>query len=117
VLELAKDLDSTHPSAAATLREGMAETLTVLALRMHPTLQRTMSSANAIESMIDIGRDIARKGKRWRDQDMALRWCAAGMTQARRQFRRINGHTHLTTLASRPGPTPRSRPHAAHLPH
>lgn len=96
--ELAKELDHTHPSAAASLREGMDETLTVLALGMHPTLKRTPRSTNAIESMIDIGRDHASNVKRWRDQDMALRWCAAGMTEARQQFRRVNGHNHLPGL-------------------
>lgn len=98
LVELATELDRTHPSAAASLREGMDETLTVVALGMHPTLQRTLRSTNAIESMIDIGRDHAGNVKRWRDQDMALRWCAAGMTEARQQFRRVNGHTHLPGL-------------------
>ena len=30
--------------------------------------------------------------KRWRDGQMALRWCAAGMVEASSQFRRVNGH-------------------------
>ncbi len=29
---------------------------------------------------------------------MALRWCAAGMIEARGQFRRVNGHLHLAAL-------------------
>jgi putative transposase len=29
---------------------------------------------------------------------MALRWCAAGMLETSRQFRRVNGHLHLTAL-------------------
>jgi hypothetical protein len=29
---------------------------------------------------------------------MALRWCAAGMVEAGKQFRRVNGHLHLRTL-------------------
>jgi hypothetical protein len=29
---------------------------------------------------------------------MALRWCAAGMVEAGKQFRRVNGHLHLPTL-------------------
>ena len=37
---LAKELDKTHPGAAASLREGMAETLTVLRLDIPPTLAR-----------------------------------------------------------------------------
>jgi putative transposase len=95
---LAKELDKTHPAAAGSLREGMAETLTVLRLDVPPTLARTLRSTNAIESMISIGRDHSRNVKRWRDAQMALRWCAAGMVEAGKQFRRVNGHLHLATL-------------------
>jgi transposase-like protein len=95
---LAAELDRTHPSAAASLREGMAETLTVLRLNLPPTLARTFRSTNAIESMISICRTHASNVKRWRDGTMALRWCAAGMVEASTQFRRINGHLHLRSL-------------------
>jgi putative transposase len=95
---LAKELDKTHPGAAASLREGMHETLTVLRLGVPPTLARTLRSTNAIESMISISRDHARNVKRWRDGKMALRWCAAGMVEASQQFRRVNGHLHLPAL-------------------
>ncbi len=95
---LAKELDKTHPGAAGSLREGMSETLTVLRLDVPPTLARTLRSTNAVESMISISRDHARNVKRWRDGQMALRWCAAGMVEASKQFRRVNGHLHLATL-------------------
>jgi transposase-like protein len=95
---LAAELDRTHPGAAASLREGMAETLTVLRLNVPPTLARTLRSTNAIESMISICRTHASNVKRWRDGQMALRWCAAGMIEAGKQFRRVNGHLHLRTL-------------------
>jgi len=95
---LAAELDKTHPGAAASLREGMAETLTVLRLDIPPTLARTLRSTNAIESMISICRDHASNVKRWRDGQMALRWCAAGMVEAGKQFRRVNGHLHLRSL-------------------
>ena len=61
---LAKELDKTHPGAAGSLREGMAETLTVLRLDVPPTLARTLRSTNAVESMISISRDHARNVKR-----------------------------------------------------
>jgi putative transposase len=95
---LAAELHRTHPGAAASLHEGMAETLTVLRLNMPPTLARTFRSTNAIESMISICRDHASNVKRWRDGQMALRWCAAGMVEAGKQFRRVNGHLHLRSL-------------------
>ena len=95
---LAAELDRTHPGAAASLREGMDDTLTVLRLNLPPTLARTFRSTNAVESMISICRDHSANVKRWRDGAMALRWCAAGMVEAGKQFRRVNGHLHLRSL-------------------
>ena len=95
---LAGELDHTHPGAAASLREGLEETLTVLRLGVPPTLARTLRSTNCVESMIEICRDHSRNVKRWRDGQMALRWCAAGMVEAGTQFRRVNGHLHLRAL-------------------
>jgi putative transposase len=95
---LAKELDKTHPGAAASLREGLQETLTVLRLDVPPTLARTLRSTNPIESMISICRDHCANVKCWRNGQMALRWCAAGMVEATAQFRRVNGHLHLPKL-------------------
>jgi len=95
---LARELDKTHPRVAASLREGLAETLTVLRLGVPPTLARTFRSTNAIESMIGVCRQRSANVKRWRDGDMAMRWCAAGMVEAGKQFRRVNGHLHLASL-------------------
>jgi transposase-like protein len=95
---LATELVTKYPSAAGSLREGMAETLTILRLDVPPTLARTLRSTNPIESMIAICRDHAANVKNWRDGQMALRWCAAGMNEAARQFRRINGFMHLPKL-------------------
>jgi putative transposase len=98
LLTLARELDKTHPGAAASLRERQTETLTVLRLGVPPTLARTLHSTNPIESMIEICRDHAANVKRWQDGTMALRWCAAGMVQAGKQFRRVNGYLHLPAL-------------------
>lgn len=95
---LAKSLERSHPGAAGSLREGLVETLTVSQLGVPPTLARTLRSTNAIESMIGICRDHSSNVKRWRDGNMAMRWCAAGMGEAAKQFRRVNGHLHLRTL-------------------
>jgi putative transposase len=98
LLALAKELDRTHPGAAASLREGLEDTLTVLRLGVSPTLARTLRSTNTIESMISVCREHSANVKRWRDGQMALRWCAAGMVEAGKQFRRVNGHLYLPAL-------------------
>jgi len=48
--------------------------------------------------MIGVCRQWSANVKRWRDGDMAMRWCAAGMVEAGKQFRRVNGHLHLASL-------------------
>jgi putative transposase len=95
---LARELGRSHPGAAASLREGLAETLTVIRLGVPPTLARTLRSTNSIESMIAICRDHAANVKRWQDGQMVLRWTAAGMGEAAKQFRRVNGYLHLPAL-------------------
>jgi transposase-like protein len=95
---LARELEHTHPGAAGSLREGLAETLTVLRLGVPPTLARTLRSTNCIESMISICRNHSTNVKNWQSGDMALRWCAAGLVEAGKQFRRVNGHLHLPVL-------------------
>jgi len=48
LVELARQLDRSHPGAAGSLREGLAETLTVIRLGVPATLARTLRSTNAI---------------------------------------------------------------------
>ena len=95
---LARELDRSHPGAAGSLREGLAETLTIGRLGVPPTLARTLRSTNCIESMIEICRDHAVNVKRWQDGQMVLRWIAAGMGEAAKQFRRVNGYLYLPAL-------------------
>ena len=96
---LATELAHSHPGAAASLREGLQETVTLQRLGVHQQLWKTLSSTNPIESMIAICRATSRNVKRWQNGDMCLRWTAAGMLEAERQFRKIIGYKHLAQLA------------------
>jgi transposase-like protein len=95
---LADELQRTWPDAAASLREGLSETLTLMRLEITGKLAKTLASTNPIESMIEIVRHTQRNVKRWQDGDMRKRWTAAGMLQAEQQFRRIIGYSDLATL-------------------
>jgi putative transposase len=97
---LAGELERSWPDAAASLREGMSETLTLMALGIDGHLAKTLSSTNPIESMIEIVRRTQRNVKRWQDGDMRKRWTAAGMLQAEQQFRRIIGYSDLAKLVT-----------------
>jgi transposase-like protein len=97
---LADELARSHPGGAASLREGMEETLTVTRLGVRGRLKRTLASTNPCESMIDTVRRVSRNVKRWQNGDMCLRWTAAGMLEAQGQFRRIIGYPDLAKLAA-----------------
>jgi len=62
---LAKQLETKHPGAAASLLEGLEETLTVTRLGLSGSLLDTFKSTNPIESMIYIARDLTGNVKRW----------------------------------------------------
>jgi putative transposase len=96
---LAGELERSHPGAAASLREGLEETVTLQRLGIDGQLWRTLSSTNPIESMIGICRHASRNVKHWSSGEMCLRWTAAGMLEAERQFRKIIGYKHLARLA------------------
>jgi putative transposase len=96
---LADELDHTHPGAAGSLREGMEETLTVIRLRIKGKLRRTLESTNPCESMIDCVRTTQRNVKHWSSGEMGLRWTAAGMLEAEKQFRKVIGYLQLPSLA------------------
>jgi putative transposase len=96
---LASELDRSHPGAAASLREGLSETLTLQRLGIRGSLRKTLASTNPCESMIECVRRTSRNVKHWQSGDMALRWTAAGMLEAERQFRRIIGYRDLAGLS------------------
>ena len=48
--------------------------------------------------MIEIVRRTQRNVKRWQDGEMGMRWTAAGMLEAERQFRRVIGYRQLPAL-------------------
>jgi len=95
---LTRALDKQRPGAAASLREGLEDTLTVNRLGITGTLLKTVESTNPVESMIEIVRHHARRVKRWQHGEMALRWTAAGMLAAQDQFRRVKGYQQLPAL-------------------
>lgn len=98
---LAGELDKTHPDAAGSLREGLEEMFCVRRLGIDGTLARTLVCTNMIESMISICRTTTRNVKRWRNEgDMRRRWCAAGLLEAERKFRRVRGHRQMPDLVA-----------------
>jgi putative transposase len=98
--DLAKRLEVDHPSAAESVREGLEETLTIIALGLADSLRRSLSTTNAAESLISRTRHVKRNVKRWRGGQMVLRWVAAGVLEAVKGFRRLKGHKEMPKLVA-----------------
>lgn len=93
-------LQRLNPDAANSLREGMEETLTVVKLGLPELLRQTLATTNPIESALSVTRTVTGRVTRWRDGDMRLRWCTAGLLRAEQRFHRIDGYRHLSQLAN-----------------
>ncbi len=95
---LAGALEKEHPGAAASVREGLKETLTVKSMELGRDLERLFSSTNAVENVVGSGRNFTNRVKRWRGGSMILRWMATAMNEAEKKFRRVTGYRHLHRL-------------------
>jgi transposase-like protein len=100
LIDLARRLETDHPSAAESVREGLDETLTVLGLHLPETLRRSLTTTNAAESLISRTRHVKRNVKRWRGGTMVVRWVAAGVLEAVKGFRRLKGHKAMPQLVT-----------------
>ena len=97
---LARQLEHQHPGAAASLREGLEETLTVTRLELPGNLERILSSTNLIENLFSRVREIGRRVKRWQGGTMVLRWTAAAVIEAERGFRKLAGYRAMPALVA-----------------
>ena len=96
--QLATNLEERYPSAAASLREGLEETLSVHRLNIPGLLRQTLSSTNAMESANSTCVGVLRRVSRFRDGKMTLRHAAAGFIEAERGFRRVRGYRGIPLL-------------------
>lgn len=88
---LARRLRDEHPGAAASLEEGLDETLAVKRLKLPRKLERQLSTTNAIENLMGAVRELARRVKRWRGGSMIQRWTVTAVADAAQRFRRVTG--------------------------
>lgn len=97
---LASSLQADHPGAAASVREGLDETLTIQALGITGALYRTLRTTNPIENLNGLIADYTHNVKRWRDGQMVLRWVASALSDARARFRALRGFRDMPKLIS-----------------
>ena len=97
---LANSLAKAHPGAAASLREGLAETLTLTTLGIHGALYRTLRTTNPIENLNGLIGHYTRNVKRWRDGEMVLRWIGTALHEASGGFRAVRGFRDMKPLVA-----------------
>jgi transposase-like protein len=95
---LYQQLRVVNESAAASLAEGLEETLTLHRLNVFPELGVSFRTTNLIESVMARLEAKTRRVTRWRTSDQKLRWCASALWATERQFRRVKNHRHLRLL-------------------
>lgn len=98
LVALARELEEEHPGAAASLREGHEQTLTVTKLGLSGALLQTLRSTNAIENLHGSMKNTAKNVKRWRGGSMVVRWAVTGILEAESRFRRVRGYRDLHVL-------------------
>jgi putative transposase len=95
---LYRELRLVNESAAASLAEGLEETLTLHRLNVFPELGVSFKTTNLIESVMARLEARTRRVTRWRTSDQKLRWCASALWAMERQFRRVKQYRHLPLL-------------------
>lgn len=96
--QIAGQLEAEHPDAAASIKEGLDETLTVIRLGLGGWLLKTLRSTNPIENLQGTIKRVVRNVKNWRGGSMALRWCVTALVEAQKNFRRVKGHREMPQL-------------------
>ena len=97
---LARSLERDHPGAAASVREGLEETLTLQRLGISDALYRTLRSTNPIENLNGSVAHFTRNVRRWTDASMMLRWVGTALHDAHKQFRRLKGFRGVKQLVA-----------------
>jgi transposase-like protein len=98
VEQLARWYEKTHPSAAASLREGLEEMFTINSMNLPAKLLRCLATTNIIESAHWGARQRVGRVRNWQSEPMALRWSSCAFEAASKQFRKIMGHQQLWML-------------------
>ena len=93
-------LERLNPDAAASLKEGLEETLTIHKLGITGLLRKTLSTTNPLESCFSGVRTTTGRVKRWRGGDMAQRWAVAALLRAEKKFRRVKGYREIPKLVA-----------------
>lgn len=96
--KILRKLDLTNQSAAASLREGLEETLTLHRLGVFPLLGISFKTTNCIESINSMAEQRCGKVRSWKNSNQKQRWLAGALSDIEPRLRRVRGFRHLPLL-------------------
>ena len=98
LLQIRSSLQRENPSAAASLEEGLEETLTLHRLGVAGALAQSLATTNVLESInAQLGR-LTRNVTRWRNGIQKHRWVASALLEIEPRLRKIKGYRTLPQL-------------------
>jgi putative transposase len=98
LMALYRELEHRNQSAAASLAEGMEETLTLHRLGVYELLGRSFKTTNCLESVNALVEERCAKVDAWKTSNQRHRWLATALLDVEPRLRRVKGHQHLPKL-------------------
>lgn len=95
---LAAELEQKNQSAAASLAEGLEETLTLHRLGVYGVLGRSLKTTNCLESVNAGVEERCAKVDCWKTSGQKHRWLATALLDIEPRMRKVKGYAHLPTL-------------------
>ena len=97
---LHRELEQRNQDAAASLAEGLEETLTLHRLGVYGTLGRSFKTTNCLESVNALVEERCAKVDAWKTSHQRQRWLATALLDIEPRLRRVRGYQHLPKLAA-----------------
>lgn len=95
---LVAELDGINQSAAASLREGIEEILTLHRLGVFANLGRSFKTTNCLENVNGLVEERCAKVDCWKNSHQRHRWLATALLEIEPRLRTVCGHKHLGAL-------------------
>ena len=92
------ELEQLNQSAAASLAEGLEETLTLHRLGVYGVLGRSLKTTNCLESVNALVEERCAKVDSWKNSMQKHRWLATALLDIEPRLRKVKGFRHLPKL-------------------
>ena len=98
IQKIHSELEERNQSAAASLEEGLEETLTLHRLGVYGVLGRSLKTTNCLESVNALVEERCAKVDHWKNSSQRQRWLATALADIEPRLRKVMGYRHLPRL-------------------